>query len=262
MRVARDTNRLGVGNEDSVDVRIHRDKQSLGRAAAEEGRAAIQEALDRRGIANVILATGASQFEMLDELVQADVDWSQVTVFHLDEYANLPATHGASFRKYLRERVMDRLDNKPVFVEVHGDADDLDAETARLGALIARHPIDVCFAGIGENGHLAFNDPPADFDTEKPYIVVALDEACRRQQVREGWFPDLPAVPARAISMSVKQILKSRHIVLSVPDARKAAAVAGTVNGVVTPACPASILQRHPRTTLHLDPASAAQLRM
>lgn len=243
-----------------MDVRIHEDKQALGRAAAAEGSASIREALERRGSANVILATGASQFEMLDELVRAALDWSRVTVFHLDEYVGLPATHGASFRRYLRERVMDRLDPKPVFVEVDGDAPDLAAEIARLGTLINRHPIDVCFAGIGENGHLAFNDPPADFATEVPYLVVALDEACRRQQLGEGWFPDLAAVPARAISMSVRQILKSGHIVLSVPDARKAVAVAAAVNGPVTPACPASILQTHPRTTLHLDPASAARL--
>ena len=156
---------------------------------------------------------------------------------------------------------MDRLSTKPTFVEVDGDAPNLAAETARLGALIAQHPIDVCFAGIGENGHLAFNDPPADFETEAAYLVVDLDEACRRQQLGEGWFPDLDAVPRQAISMGVRQILKSRQIVLSVPDARKADAVAGTVDGLITPLCPASILQQHPCTTLHLDPQSAAKLR-
>ena len=244
-----------------MDVRVHRDKRALGEAAAAEGLAGIGEALDSRGSANVILATGASQFEMLDALVTADIDWSRITVFHLDEYVGLPVSHGASFRKYLRERVMDRLEKKPAFIEVNGEAADLAAETARLGALIAQHPIDVCFAGIGENGHLAFNDPPADFETEQPYLVVELDEACRRQQLGEGWFPDLAAVPARAISMGIRQILKSRQIVLSVPDARKAAAVAGTVDGPVTPNCPASILQQHARTTLHLDPASAAGLK-
>ena len=243
-----------------MDIRVHEDKVSLGAAAAAEGAGAIRQALAERGAANVILATGASQFEMLDALVAEDIDWSRLTAFHLDEYVGLPVTHGASFRKYLRERVMDRLARKPTFIEVDGDAPDLAAEIARLGALIADHPIDVCFAGIGENGHLAFNDPPADFDTEQPYLVVELDEACRRQQLGEGWFPDLAAVPQCAISMGVRQILKSRHIVLSVPDTRKAAAVAGTVEGPVTPLCPASILQTHAKTTLHLDRAAAAQL--
>ena len=244
----------------AMDVRVHADKRALGIAAAAEGGAGIAEALRQHGAANVIVATGASQFEMLDALVGADIDWSKVTVFHLDEYVGLPVTHGASFRKYLRERLLDRLATKPVFIAVDGEAPDLMAETARLGALIGQHPIDVCFAGIGENGHLAFNDPPADFETESPYLVVELDEACRRQQLGEGWFPDLDAVPRRAISMGIRQILKSRQIVLSVPDARKAAAVAGAVAGPVTPDCPASILQRHAHTTLHLDPASAALL--
>lgn len=244
-----------------MDVRVHPDKGSLGAAAAVEGSAGIQRALATRGTANVILATGASQFEMLDALVVADIDWSRVTVFHLDEYVGLPVSHGASFRRYLRERVISRLAAKPTFIEVNGEAADLRGETARLGALISRHPIDVCFAGIGENGHLAFNDPPADFETDEPYLVVDLDEACRRQQLDEGWFPDLAAVPAQAISMGIRQLLKSRKIVLSVPDARKAAAVAAAVNGPVTPMCPASILQRHPDATLHLDAASAAGLK-
>lgn len=244
-----------------MDIRVHDDKVTLGKAAAAEGSAAIKAALAERGAANVILATGASQFEMLDALVAEDIDWSRITVFHLDEYVGLPVTHGASFRKYLRERVMDRLATKPTFIEVDGDAPDLAAETARLGALMAQHPIDVCFAGIGENGHLAFNDPPADFETEAAYLVVDLDEACRRQQLGEGWFPDLDAVPRQAISMGIRQILKSRQIVLSVPDARKADAVAGTVDGLITPLCPASILQQHPHTTLHLDPQSASKLR-
>lgn len=245
----------------ALDIQIHDNKVALGKAAAAEGAAGIRAALEARGQANVILATGASQFEMLDALVVESIDWPRVTVFHLDEYVGLPVNHGASFRKYLRERVMDRLPSKPTFIEVDGDAPDLAAETARIGALINGHPIDVCFAGIGENGHLAFNDPPADFETEQPYIVVDLDEACRRQQMGEGWFPDLDAVPRQAISMGIRQILKSAQIVLSVPDARKAEAVAGTVDGPVTPMCPASILQQHPRTSLHLDRQSASRLK-
>lgn len=243
-----------------MEIRIHEDKPSLGRAAADEGAAAIAQAVAGRGHANIILATGASQFEMLDALVAAQVEWGRVTVFHLDEYVGLPVSHGASFRRYLRERVMDRLPARPDFIEVNGVAPDLAAETARLGELIAQHPIDVCFAGIGENGHLAFNDPPADFDTEDAYIVVELDEACRRQQLGEGWFANLAEVPKRAISMGIRQIMASRRIVLSVPDSRKAAAVAQAVEGPVTPSCPASILQRHARATLHLDVASASLL--
>ena len=244
-----------------MKILVHSDGDELGTAAAEEGRRAIAEAIAQSGRATIIVATGASQFAMLDRLVRSDLDWSRVTAFHLDEYVGLPANHGASFRKYLRERVMDRLPSKPTFIEVDGDAPDLAAETARIGALINGHPIDVCFAGIGENGHLAFNDPPADFETERPYIVVNLDEACRRQQMGEGWFPDLDAVPRQAISMGIRQILKSAQIVLSVPDARKAEAVAGTVDGPVTPMCPASILQQHPRTSLHLDRQSASRLK-
>jgi len=245
----------------AVDVLVHSDKHSLGVSAAAEGGREIRQAIAARGEANVILATGASQFEMLDALVREEIDWSRVTVFHLDEYVGLQASHPASFRKYLRERLLARLPVKPRFVEVDGDAPDPLAETARLSALIEKHPIDVCFAGIGENGHLAFNDPPADFDTEQPYLIVSLDDACRRQQLGEGWFDSLEAVPHRAISMGIRHILKSRQIVLSVPDERKAEAVAGSVDGPVTPMCPASILQGHSRATLHLDPASATGLK-
>ena len=243
-----------------MDVRVHADAEALGAAAAAEGAGWIGHALAERGRANVILATGASQFTMLDALVAADLDWSRITVFHLDEYVGLPPTHPASFRRYLRERVLDRLATRPVFVEVDGTASDLAAETARLGALIAQHPIDVCFAGIGENGHLAFNDPPADFDTDEPYIVVNLDDACRRQQLGEGWFPTFDDVPKQAISMSIGQIMKSAAIICTVPDERKAEAVRNSVEGEVTPMVPASILQRHKQCTLFLDKPAASLL--
>ncbi len=241
-------------------VKRHASKLQLGKAAAAQGAAAIAAVLAARGSANIILATGASQFEMLDALVEAEIDWRRVTIFHLDEYVGLPVTHGASFRRYLEDRFLARLARRPAFIPVDGEAGDLAAETARLGALIRNHPIDVCFAGIGENGHLAFNDPPADFETQEPYLVVALDESCRRQQLGEGWFPDLAAVPEQAISMSIRQIMASRQIILSVPDARKAEAVKRTVEGPLTPLCPASILQRHNDATLHLDEASAGGL--
>jgi glucosamine-6-phosphate deaminase len=244
-----------------MDVRIEPDKKTLGARAAAEGKAAISEAIARDGSCTIVLATGASQFEMLDSLVREPVvDWSKVTVFHLDEYVGLPATHGASFRRYLRERFVAHAPSLKEFVPVDGDAEDIAAVIARLNALIAGRRIAVCFAGIGENCHLAFNDPPADFEVDAPYIVVELDEACRRQQLGEGWFATLDAVPDRAISMSIRQIMKSERIILCVPDARKATAVRAAVRERVSPRFPASILQEHPCCTLYLDPLSASLL--
>ncbi len=242
-----------------MEVIVCKDKEKLGQAAAEKGAAFIRQAIEKNGHANIILATGASQFEMLAHLVKADVDWTKVTAFHLDEYIGLPETHPASFRKYLKERFASQV---PIgqFHFVNGEADDPQAECRRLGELISRHPIDVAFVGIGENGHLAFNDPPADFETETPYLVVELDEACRRQQLGEGWFASLEEVPEQAISMSIRQILKSKAIICSVPDLRKANAVQKAVEGPVTPDVPSSILQTHPKTFLYLEPESASLL--
>ncbi|SEM71051.1 glucosamine-6-phosphate deaminase [Palleronia pelagia] len=238
---------------------VHIDKETMGRAAAEEGAALIREAINRDGRAAIIVATGASQFEMLEHLVREDVDWSKVTAFHLDEYVGLPDDHPASFRGYLRERFVRPVGNLGEFVEVDGNAADLDAEIARLNARIAAETIVVCFAGIGENCHLAFNDPPADFETEDPYIVVDLDAACRQQQYGEGWFPTLEDVPAQAVSMSIRQILKSDHIILTVPDVRKAKAVKAALQGPVSNMAPASILQTHDSVSAHMDP-EASQL--
>src|SRR3712207_50306 len=209
----------------------------------------------------IVVATGASQFEMLDALVaEPGIDWPRVTAFHLDEYVGLPETHPASFRKYLRDRFVSRVPRLGRFVPVHGDASDLEAEVDRLNALLGPRDVDVCFAGIGENCHLAFNDPPADFGVDAPYIVVTLDEACRRQQMGEGWFPTLQDVPERAISMSIRQILKSRRVILSVPDARKAQAVRAAVEGPISPEYPASVLQAHENCILYLDPPAASLL--
>lgn len=235
------------------------DKQTLGREAARAGAESIRDAIRRRGRANIIVATGASQFDTLAHLIkEQDIAWQRVTAFHLDEYVGLPVTHPGSFRKYLWER-FHRLLPSPLraFHYVDGEADP-DSECDRLGAIIRQHPIDVAFIGIGENGHVAFNDPPADFETERPYLVVNLDDACRRQQLGEGWFPTLADVPRRAISMSCRQILASGHIVCSVPDRRKAQAVKNAVEGPIVPQVPASILQRHAKTTLYLDPESAS----
>ncbi|HEY3119226.1 MAG TPA: glucosamine-6-phosphate deaminase [Vicinamibacteria bacterium] len=235
-------------------------KQEMAAAAAQQAAAVLRDAIARQGRARVIAATGASQFEFLEALVRAPgIDWSLTVFFHLDEYVGMPATHPASFRRYLRERLVDRV-HPGVFHFIEGDAADPEAEFRRVGALLDEQPVDVAFVGIGENGHLAFNDPPADFETEEPYLIVQLDEACRRQQMGEGWFEKLEDVPRRAISMSIRQLLKTREILCIVPDARKARAVRDCLEGEVSPLHPASILQRHPRTSVYLDAASASLL--
>jgi glucosamine-6-phosphate deaminase len=237
------------------------DAVAMGQAASAQGARVLRDVLAKKGRANIIVATGASQFETLKCLIkEPGIDWSKVTVFHLDEYVGISESHGASFRKYLRERFISQLPAQPEFVPVDGDAKDLGAELKRLNDLIKACPIDLCFAGIGENSHLAFNDPPADFATEVPYIVVNLDHACRQQQFGEGWFPTFDDVPQQAVSMSIRQIMKSACLILSVPDKRKAAAVKGTVEGPVTPTCPASIVQQHADCTLYVDAAAASEL--
>lgn len=240
-------------------ISVHPDAVALGEAAAGEVAHAIAEAIQIRGRARIIVATGASQFTFLDALVaRDDVQWPLVDAFHLDEYIGLPLSHKASFRKYLQERLFSRVPiGSALLLDGEGDPA---AVAAAAGAAISASPIDVCCCGIGENAHLAFNDPPADFETEQPYLVVNLDEACRRQQVGEGWFGGLDEVPAQALSMSVRQILKSRHIFCMVPDERKAVAVQAAIEGPVTPDVPASILQTHASMRLFLDPASASRL--
>jgi glucosamine-6-phosphate deaminase len=245
-----------------MDIKIMPDKAQMGKAAAAAGAEHIRRAVADRGQANIIVATGASQFEMLGQLIEEPkINWDRVTGFHLDEYVGLPIAHPASFRGYLWQRFVSRLP-LPLrafhFLDGEGDAK---AECRRVGEIIRRHPIDVAFVGIGENGHLAFNDPPADFDTEEPYLVVQLDDACRRQQLGEGWFPTFDDVPKQAISMSVRQIMKSRAIVCTVPDERKAEAVHNSVDGKVTPMVPASILQKHEQCTLYLDKPAASLLK-
>jgi len=243
-----------------IEMHIAADKEALGRQAAALGAQAIRDEIARSGEASIIVATGASQFEMLNHLVAAEgIDWSKVTAFHLDEYVGLTEAHPASFRRYLRERFLAPLKNAPRFIPVDGEGDPQEA-VKQLNGLIAGRRIAVCFAGIGENCHLAFNDPPADFETEEPYLVVTLDEACRRQQLGEGWFPSFEAVPQQAISMSIRQILKSELIVLSVSDERKAAAAKAALEGPVSNLAPASILQTHKRTVLFIDPPAASLL--
>jgi glucosamine-6-phosphate deaminase len=242
-----------------VIITVQPDVRSLGSAAAAQAAAAIERAVAARGRARVIAATGASQFAFLEALTaMRHLPWVGVALFHLDEYVGLPDTHPASFRRYLRERLIEPTGIRE-FHALDGMADP-DAVCREVGAQLAAAPVDVAFVGIGENGHLAFNDPPADFETTAPYLVVALDEACRRQQVGEGWFPELAAVPTRAISMSCQQILQALEIVCVVPDERKAAAVRATCEDPISPRVPASILRTHPNVTLYLDPSSSALL--
>ena len=229
---------------------------------SEHGARVLRAALARHARATLVAATGMSQLAMLGELVRQDaIEWSRVTVFHLDEYIGLPASHRASFRRYLQERFLELLPHRPEFVGIQGDAGDLGAEIARLNHLLGGRRVDLCFAGVGDNAHLAFNDPPADFVTDAPYIAVALDETCRRQQAGQGWFAHLDEVPRRAISMSIRQILRSDCLLLTVTGARKAQALRAMVEGPVDPACPASALQGHGGCTVYVDAAAAQGLR-
>lgn len=242
-----------------MKISVHESKTEVGKHAAWKGARLINEAINNQGYANIIVATGSSQFEMLDELVKANIKWEKVTAFHLDEYIGMPDSHPASFRKYLKERFVDRV-NLKAFHYINAE-NDPEGECLRLGKLITEHSVDVAFIGIGENGHLAFNDPPADFETEIPYLVVELDEVCRRQQLGEGWFPTFEDVPKTAISMSVRQIMKSEAIICTVTEERKADAVKSCVEGVLTPEVPASVLSDREKVWTFLDREAASKLR-
>jgi glucosamine-6-phosphate deaminase len=242
-----------------MQIVVFPDKLQLAKAAAKDAVAALRLAIDKQGRARIIAATGASQFEFLEELTRAsDIDWQRVEMFHLDEYIGISATHPASFRKYLRERLIDKVGLRQYHLLDGGV--DVSVVIAQTTAEIQKAPINLAFVGVGENGHLAFNDPPADFENDAAYIVVELDEACRRQQLGEGWFKSLEEVPRRAISMTVRQILKAKQILCIVPDARKASAVAKCFQGEISPNAPASILRTHSNTTIYLDKNSAALL--
>ena len=244
-----------------MKIAVHLDTGVMAKAAAATAAEILREAIRQKGRAAFIAATGASQFGFLKHLVAAPgIAWDRTTMFHLDEYIGVSADHPASFRRYLRERLTSKAPIGTVhFIE--GDAADLDGEVARLNRLLGAVPIDAAFVGVGENGHLAFNDPPADFDTETPYLVVSLDEGCRRQQMGEGWFKTLDEVPRRAISISVRQIMKSAHIICTVPEKRKAQAMKVCLEEEVGPMFPASILRTHPSCHLFLDKESASLLK-
>lgn len=231
----------------------------LGQAAAEETASLINDAIAQRGEARLVVSTGASQFELLDALVALPVDWSRVTMFHLDEYLGMDEHHPASFRKYLREKLLDRVPiGRAVLIE--GDSPHIAEELHRITALIREHPVDVSLIGIGENAHVAFNDPPADFAAREAYRIVTLDDRCKKQQVGEGWFPDIASVPNQAISMTVHQILQTGAIISSVPGQRKALAVRLTLESEETPEIPATALKGHPHWSLYLDEGSGREL--
>ncbi len=244
-----------------MDYKVFSNLNEMSKAAAANAVQTIKAAIDSEGEAHIILATGMSQIELLSTLVKETIDWSRVTAFHLDEYINLPITHPASFRKYLKERFVDKVPGIKAFHYIDVDAPDSLEECKRLGNLIDAVSIDLALVGIGENGHLAFNDPPADFESRDAFIVVDLDEQCRRQQLGEGWFPTLDAVPRQAISMSIPQIMKIKRIVCTVPNQRKAEAVKNTIEGEVSPSVPASILQQHSHCQVFLDKAAASLLK-
>jgi len=245
--------------ETKVEVNVLKSRSALGEAAGKHAAQSLRHVLSTPGMARIVAATGTSQFEFLEALTgAADIDWERVEMFHLDEYIGLPITHPASFRKYLLERLIHKTGIKRYHL-LDGERDPKNV-IRDVGNELNSGPIDIAFVGIGENGHLAFNDPPADFEVSEPYLIVELDEACRRQQVMEGWFPAISDVPARAISMSIRQILKAEKIIAIVPDARKSRAVKACLEGGVSPVAPASILQTHPNATIYLDIDSASLL--
>ena len=243
--------------KEKLTVRIYKDGDDLGKAAADLGESLINEAIAQRGEAVIVLATGASQFKLLDSLVARAIDWTRVTAFHLDEYIGISPDHPASFRKYLCDRVFNRVKLGQYHL-ILGDSDNPQDECERLGTVFDRHSIDVAFIGIGENGHIAFNDPPANFNDTTSFKVVQLDEMCRHQQLNEGWFETIDQVPRFAITMTIPAAMRSRAIICTVPDARKAKAVRDTLTLPVSPNVPASILRTHERATLLLDQQAAS----
>jgi glucosamine-6-phosphate deaminase len=248
--------------KDNLQVKILESAEKLGESAAAFVAEKLGEAIAEKGHANLILATGASQFQFLEHLQKLKIEWNKINVFHLDEYKDLPESHPASFRKYLKERIINTVKPKQAHF-LDGDTGDAEAEVLRYEALLREHPIDIACIGIGENGHIAFNDPPvADFNDPKLVKVVELDEACRKQQLGEGWFPTFDDVPTYALTLTITAIMNCKTISCVVPDERKADAVYNTLNGEISTACPATILRKHSDTVLYLDKDSASKLNL
>jgi glucosamine-6-phosphate deaminase len=241
-----------------MNIHVEKNQKMLGAGAASHIASLLREAIKEKKAARILLSTGASQFETIAGLTKEDVDWSKVEMFHLDEYVGLSENHKASFRKYLKNRFVSKVNLKAAWF-INGEGD-VDANIAALTKEFAKAPIDVGVIGIGENGHVAFNDPPADFATKKTYIVVTLDKKCKQQQVREKWFNTFADVPLRAITMTPYAILKCRHIITCVPHKEKAEAIFNTLTRKVSPAVPASILKTHHDWNLYIDAESASKV--
>ena len=245
---------------DNLEVAVYEEPTAMGMAAADFVQKKLAEAIASKGSANLILATGASQFKFLEALKEKDIDWQKITVFHLDEYKDISDKHPASFRKYLKDRILDDVKPRKIHF-LNGDAEDIETELNQYSEALKKHPIDIACIGIGENGHIAFNDPDvADFNDPKLVKLVTLDEACRNQQLGEGWFPTFDDVPKQALSLTITAILNCKTISCVVPDERKAEAVHNTLYNEINTECPATILRRHEDTKLFLDKSSATKV--
>jgi len=243
--------------KDKLKVEIFGEKEDMGHGSASFVVQKLKQAIKVRGNANLILGTGASQYPLLEVLLEKELDWTKISLFHLDEYIGLSDRHPASFRKFLKERVADKVNPKNVYY-LKGDADDIKAEIKRYEKLLRENPVDVACIGIGENGHIAFNDPAvADFSDPEYLKVVQMDEACRKQQVGEGWFPTLKHVPIEAVTLTITAILNCKVLCCTVLDERKSEAVYNTLTGEINTSCPASILRKHNNAVLFLDSYAA-----
>ena len=242
-----------------MQIHVHDNADLLGQHAADAAAMALKEIIAEQGYARIALSTGASQFPFISSFVTRDLPWEKIEMFHLDEYIGLPESHPASFRKYLKERFLQHVPQLQRYWLVDGEQNPQET-VARLNEQISQKPVDLALIGIGENGHIAFNDPPADFENPDPYTIVNLDDACKQQQVNEGWFATLEDVPKQAISMTVQQILRSRRIISCVPHAAKAEAIRSTLDQPIDPKFPSTILKSHANWQLYLDKASSASI--
>ncbi len=246
---------------ENIPISVYENPLDMGNAAADFVTQKLNSAIALKGYANLIMATGASQFTFLKALKAKEIDWKKITVFHLDEYRGIADTHPASFRKYLKERILDEVSPKKVYL-LNGDAEDIELEIQQYTDAMKNHPIDIACIGIGENGHIAFNDPPvADFNDPKWVKLVTLDEACKNQQIGEGWFPTMDDVPKQALTLTIPAILSCKTISCVVPDVRKANAVHNTLYQPISTDCPATILRKHSETRLFLDKGSASKIK-
>lgn len=248
--------------KENLNVKVYQENEEMASVAADFVTEQLNLAIREKGSANLIVGTGGSQLSFFKYLLRQNIEWGKINLFHLDEYKGMPETHPASFRRFLKDRILVKVKPKEVFF-LDGDAPDTEAEMLRYETLLKENPVDVACIGIGENGHIAFNDPPvADFNDPKLVKVVQLDEACRKQQLGEGWFPTLEDVPKEAITLTVTAIMNCKTISCVVPDQRKAQAVYNALTGEITTECPATILRKHPNATLFLEPSSAQKLNL